>query len=107
MSSITVAKTDHGYYVKGNNGPYPPPGPEESWLLQVTTSIEGAVVKFDNTVPMVVEDIRGRKVRMHYNNSGNLITLIEDSSDPGKALTEVEIDVESGFWFVTAGVKVD
>lgn len=107
MSSITVAKCDNGYYVKGNNPENnPPPGPEESWLLHVGTPIEGAVVKFDNTVPMVVEDMLKRQLNVHYNNDANRITLIEDSADPGKQLIEVEIDAESGFWFLNEGVQV-
>lgn len=104
MSTITIAKCDRGYYVKGNQpATNPIPGPEESWLLQVTPAIEGATVRFDNTVPMVVEDAQGRKLNVHYHNADNLITLIEDMAEPGKQLDEIEIDVESGFWFLTAG----
>jgi hypothetical protein len=104
MGSITVAKCDRGYYVKGNQSETNPiPGPEESWLLQVTPAIEGATVRFDNTVPMTVKDMQGRTLNVHYCNDNNIITLIEDAADLGKQLVEVEIDVESGFWFLTAG----
>lgn len=107
MSGIKIAKCNRGYYVKDNDPRGVVPGPEDGWLLQVTTAIEGAVVKFDNTVPMVVEDIRGRKLCVHFDNDQNLITSVEDLSDPGKQLIEFDIDEESGFWFITAGVQVE
>lgn len=97
MGTLKVFKVDQGYDVEG--------GDEAGWLLAVTPAIGGVTVKFDNTVPMTVEDINGRHFNVLYFNDNNIITSIEDPANPGVSVNEIEIDEESGFWFLTAGIS--
>lgn len=97
MGTLKVFKVDQGYDVEGTDG--------AGWLLAVTPAIGGVTVKFDNTVPMTVEDINGQHFNVFYFNDKNIITSIEHPANPGFPVPEIEVDVDSGFWFLTAGIS--
>lgn len=89
---IKVVKGAGGYYVEQN----------DKYPLHVTPALEGITIKFDNTVPMIVEDIIGRKLAVSFTDK---INTVYDPAEPEVEITEFVVDQESMFWFVTAGVE--
>lgn len=88
---IKVVKGAGGYYVEQ----------DDKYPLHVTPALEGIEIKFDTTVPMIVEDITGRKLAVAFTDK---INSVVDPAFPAVEVTEFVVDQESMFWFVTAGV---
>lgn len=112
MNSLKVQKGPFGYYIEHTDRLIIAGVPEKGSVAEMITesqrtplhvqpALDGVEIKFDNSVPMVVTDINGRKLCVKFDDK---IQTVWDPSDPTVEVTEFDVNQDSMFFFLTAGV---
>jgi hypothetical protein len=112
MKPICVRKGPFGYYVDDSGrdtmnvaqlrvAPGDASENSQRCPLHVKLALEGAEVKFDASVPMVLTDNDGRKLRVTFTDK---ITEVVDLAEPDKVLEHFDVGIDNIFWFIVAGV---